>query len=270
MSLFSKKSPWQAEWDRLEKRESRFLERASEREASRLDRLLEDKVPDKLRETLNTAFGKAFALVFEKGVGVIEKTYRREQKEYDFRVREYAADLREDKKSLRAVPKAAGGAGRLNLLLSGVEGVGLGLLGIGLPDIPLFTGMLLKSVYEIALSYGCGYDTDEERIFVLRAITAALSRGAAAEEADRRLDAFLLSGRWPEEVTVEGEIAAAASCLSGELLYMKFLQGIPIAGVVGGAYDAVYLHRVQTYADIKYHKRFLLRQRAKKQTAAEK
>lgn len=39
-------------------------------------------------------------------------------------------------------------------MISGVEGVGLGLLGIGLPDIPLFTAVILKSVYEIALSYG--------------------------------------------------------------------------------------------------------------------
>ena len=29
--------------------------------------------------------------------------------------------------------------------------------------------------------------------------------------------------------------------MSKELLYMKFLQGIPVVGTVGGAYNTVYL-----------------------------
>ena len=45
--------------------------------------------------------------------------------------------------------------------------------------------------------------------------------------------------------------------MSGELLYMKFLQGIPIVGAVGGAYDFVYMKQINEYAKIKYHKRFL-------------
>ena len=37
------------------------------------------------------------------------------------------------------------------------------------------------------------------------------------------------------------QIKETSAVLSGELLYMKFLQGIPVAGVIGGAYDSVYL-----------------------------
>ena len=37
---------------------------------------------------------------------------------------------------------------------------------------------------------------------------------------------------------------------------MKFLQGIPVVGAVGGAYDAVYLKRVAEYAELKYRRRF--------------
>ena len=261
MSFFSQQSPWQAEWNRLQKREQRYLERAAEREASLLERQLKDKVPGKLRETMDAAFRKAFSLLFEKGTGVIEKTCARPRREYDFQVRQYAADLREDKKALRAFPKAAGAAGRKNLLLSGVEGVGLGLLGIGLPDIPLFTGVLLKSVYEIALSYGCGYETPEERIFVLRVISGALSRGERLLETDRALNGYMEAGQWAAEDTVEAEIDRTAGCLSGELLYMKFLQGVPLVGAVGGAWDAVYLNRVQAYARLKYYRRFLLKRR---------
>jgi hypothetical protein len=46
--------------------------------------------------------------------------------------------------------------------------------------------------------------------------------------------------------------------MSDEMLYMKFLQGMPIIGVVGGAYDAVYTRNLATYANLKYRRRFLL------------
>ena len=46
------------------------------------------------------------------------------------------------------------------------------------------------------------------------------------------------------------------------MIYSKFLQNIPVAGVVGGAKDGIYLRRVQQYAAIKYRKRFLLHRRA--------
>ena len=51
-------------------------------------------------------------------------------------------------------------------------------------------------------------------------------------------------------------IQNTAQVLSGELLYMKFLQGIPIVGVVGGAFDLKYMKEITTYAEIKYRKRY--------------
>lgn len=54
-------------------------------------------------------------------------------------------------------------------------------------------------------------------------------------------------------------IKQAAGCLSKELLYMKFLQGIPVVGAAGGIYDAVYMKKVVEYAKMKYQRRFLLK-----------
>lgn len=42
---------------------------------------------------------------------------------------------------------------------------------------------------------------------------------------------------------------------------MKFLQGIPIVGVVGEAYDVVYMKRITEYANLKYKRRFLSKKR---------
>ena len=236
-----------AEIEAVLKKEQAFLKRNEEKKGSFLDRTLEEKVPARLQETLDKAFEKAFGLIFEKGTDVIEKTYSREKIEHTYKVDAYAAGLLENKKTLRAFKKKAEAAGNKNLLLAGVEGVGLGILGIGLPDIPLFTGMILKSIYETALHYGFPYDTEEEKYFILLLIQAALSYGEELEAINDRADRFIME-----------QIKETSAVLSGELLYMKFLQGIPVAGVIGGAYDSVYLKRILDYAKLKYRKRFLM------------
>ena len=62
----------------------------------------------------------------------------------------------------------------------------------------------------------------------------------------------------PDDYEEQKQIEKTAAGLSKELLYMKFLQGIPIVGAVGGAYDVVYLKQITEYANLKYKKRFLI------------
>ena len=54
------------------------------------------------------------------------------------------------------------------------------------------------------------------------------------------------------------QIVNTSRVLSTELLYMKFLQGVPIVGAVGGAYDVIYMNSISKYSRMKYKKRFLL------------
>ena len=70
----------------------------------------------------------------------------------------------------KAFGKRGEDSGRVNLVVSGAAGVGMGLLGVGIQDIPVFTGMVLKSIYEIALSYGYEYESESERRFILMLI----------------------------------------------------------------------------------------------------
>ncbi len=105
MRLFDKRTPLQKEWDKLEVQEQRFLRKRLEKKESILNQKLEEKIPPKLQGTLDAAFAKAFALIFEKGTGVIEKTYQREKLEQDYQVRQYTADVKQDSKSLRAFSK---------------------------------------------------------------------------------------------------------------------------------------------------------------------
>lgn len=256
MGLFQKKSAFERELDRLERQEARFLSARAAKQETYLNRLLEEKVPKKVQGTLNVAFSKAFSLIFEKGTTVIEKTYKREEIEKNFLVNEYSAELRNDRKALRAFSKAAGKTGTKNLILSGAAGMGMGLLGIGIPDIPLFTGLMLKNIYEIAMNFGYEYASEKERYFILLLIQGAVSYGEKMLQIDAEVNSYIDTGVYPADYDKEQMIDAAASCLSKELLYMKFLQGIPVVGVVGGAYDVVYIRRITEYAELKYRRRF--------------
>lgn len=250
---------WEKEWTALEKKEARYLmRRREEKTSSALQQKLEEKIPEKLEETLNTAFIKAFDLVFEKGTGLIEKTYNKGQQKTDYQVREYAAGLKESRKTVKAFGRQSQGTRMKNLMISGVEGVGLGLLGIGLPDIPLFTAVILKSVYEIALSYGFEYESEKEQWFILKMIETALKKGEELERNNSLLNAWIDQNGIGETVKGRKEQSKeTAAALAEALLYMKFLQGIPVVGVAGGAADTVYLKKFTDYAELKYKRRFL-------------
>lgn len=251
-----KQTPLEKEWIRVEKQEQAYLQKRMEKQESKLNQLLENKVPENLQKTLDTAFVKAFQTIFEKGTGVIEKTYKKEQLQKKYQVNAYAEQVLGDRKSLKAFSKKASGAGKVNLLLSGVSGIGLGVLGIGIPDIVLFTGLLLKSVYEIALHYGFDYQSREEKHFILLLVQGAVAHGEDLKRINAELNLYMDTGAYSREVWLNKSIEAAAGCLSKELLYMKFLQGIPIVGAAGGAYDVIYMKQVVKYAELKYRRRF--------------
>lgn len=259
MNRFQKKTPWEKEWELLEKKEKKYLEKRAEKKESALNRFLEEKIPQNLQEKLDIAFSKAFGVIFDKGIGIIEKTYKKDELKKYYQVDAYTAALKDDRKSLRRFSKKAGAASQKNLLFSGVEGVGLGVLGIGIPDIPIFVGMILKSLYEMALHYGFTYESEEEKYFILLIIRGGLSYGTGLKSVQEQVETYSREEKLPEAYDREQEIRITAQTLSKELLYMKFLQGIPLVGAVGGVYDAVYMKKILAYGRLNYQKRFLLK-----------
>lgn len=252
-----KKTAWEREWDTLKKKEERILIKYEKDSISFLNKKLEAVVPKTLQEKLDLAFYKAFQLIFEKGNKVIEMTYSKKRQEDEFKIRDYAAGIKKNHKTAKAFSKQASTLSTRNLIFSGIEGIGLGILGVGIPDIPLFTGLILKSVYEIALTYGFSYESEEERYFILKLIQASLEHGEQLKETNQEINQWM-EGLAVPQLDMSGQIKQTATVLSRELLYMKFLQGIPIAGVVGGLSDTIYLKRITDYAELKYKRRFLI------------
>ena len=260
----------QKEWKALQKRESR-IEVVFEKEQNGTGwrQMLESKVPDKIRTNLEKAFCVAFTTVFEKGTGIIEKSYDRQKILDNVQIQNYAFQVKADRKSLKQVRNGVAHKNLGNIAATAVEGVGLGVLGIGLPDIVIFTGVLLRGVYEVSLHYGLDYDTEEERYFILKLMETAMRSGEAWKAGNGEIDRLIIE--MAEEEACPGPAAYAtkedvaeqiwntSDAFAADMLILKFVQGIPIVGILGGCGNPVYYNKVMKYAQMKYQRRYLYR-----------
>ncbi len=255
--MFNRMDGQEKERERLEKSLHALRKRRLVEEAGKVEQVLAGKVPPKLESTLNLAFAKAFTLVFSKGEAWIAKSSDEDLLRAEFQVRAQSAQKSKKRGDFQRLGKRSLFSRGQHLLFAGIEGGILGILGIGLPDIPLFLGVLVRNLREIALSFGITPEGEAERVFLLRIMEIALLRGQAFVDADLGLQKELEAGvlaQIPQSVQ-EKETGEA---LSRYLLYLKFLQGIPLVGIVGGMSDVRCLHRVTQYATLQYRKRFLL------------
>lgn len=242
------------------KQELRLWRAARRRQIPQWKQKLEQMVPKKARQGLEQAFGKGFSLIFSRGVGVIEKTYPKQELQSDYAIRDYAFRLKGGRRELKQIRRGADRVNLRNLTVTTLEGVGLGLLGIGMPDVAVFLGVLFKGIYETALSYGFSYESPADKLLILKMMEAALSSGDDWVRSNDQVDQMLR--RETADVTpaeLEEQISRTASAFSVELLLLKFIQGIPVAGALGGAGNTVYYHRIMQYVQLKYRKRYLLK-----------
>lgn len=245
------------QWAEVLSKEQSFLQKRKLKKTSKIDNLVLDKIPENLQKTLNVAFAKSFEVVFEKGTNIIEKSYNKEEIEHKYKINSYSFTLKPDHKRAKAFDNEALKSEAINVALSGAKGFGLGFLGIGLPDIPLFIAMILKGIYEISLQYGYDYDAEEEVYFILSIISTALSYGENMTSGNNALNVFIANPEIPVGYSRKNKINQVADVLSLELLCMKFVQGIPIIGAAGGITDAIFTKKILDFAKIKYKRRFL-------------
>ena len=271
--MFDKKTPVQKEWEAFLKREKKKLGRYGSPRESFWEKRLASLVPDGLSSKLEEAFCKAFQVTLQEGTGLIEKTYSKERLEAEHKVRTYQERLMPTRKHIREHTKSARKQAELATAAAGVQGAGLGLLGIGLPDIPLFLASLLRSLYTLCLSYGIDYRKSGEQELLLEMIELSLYQGEDFLSRDAALNRKLYAlaakdgkrlrhrkrDHLPGRSHLQKQSREQSRALSKELLYLKFLQGIPLAGVIGGVYDSIYMGRITKYASLKMERRHLLK-----------
>lgn len=246
----------------VEKQETRMRQAAGRAKPAAWKTELENRIPEKVYAGLKSAFSKGFGLVFAQGRTVIEKGCNRENLQAEYSVRDFAVQMKGGRKELRKMYKSAKRTDLLNLTVTTVEGVGLGALGVGMPDIVLFLGTLLKGVYETALNYGFGYESPQEQLFILKMMQTALSTGEDWARGNAEVDEMLvLETVGITEEDIRQQLEDTASAFAVDMLLLKFIQGLPVVGIIGGAVNPVYYSKVMKYVQIKYRKRYLLKQK---------
>lgn len=219
---------------------------------------LENKIPEKVYSGLESAFCKGFAIVFNKGSAIIEKGCNKENAKADFAIRDYAVQVKGGRRELKQIQKNASNSSFLNLAITTAEGVGLGALGIGMPDIVLFIATLLKGIYETALNYGFEYESVRERCLILKMMAASLSNGEEWSNLNSEINALMSSDNEITEEQFQQQLKKTASVFAMDMLLLKFIQGLPLVGIIGGAANPVYYNKVMKYVQLKYRKRYLL------------
>ncbi len=257
-----REDPYESQLGRLEEREARLLRpKGGGAGPGSLMAKIEKKIPDKLQGTMDLAFYKAFQILFQHGTGLLERVFRRKRLRADFIIRMGRVDYGslDPQRAVRQLDRGAGLGALLNVAVATTEGFVLGLLGLGLPDIPILLALLLRGVYKAASRFGFSYDTPEERYYILLLLCAALAPQAdragysrLVDETGRALD----RGERPS-FQLEEQMRRTAKELSASLLVVKFIQGYPIVGLIGGVYNCSITWKVERFAALKYQKRFL-------------
>lgn len=250
-------TPLEREWRRLTRREQALERAAVEAAAPKWREDLESRVPEKVLAGLQAAFSKGFSLVFQRGSPLLERACRTEELRQQHQDLDRAVLRYGRRRDLRKLKGASQRAQLGNLAVTTAEGIGLGALGIGMPDIVIFLGMLLKGVYETALHYGFPYDTPRERLLILKMMEAAVSRGPERKRCNADVDLLLASDRSPSPEELQRQLRQTGNAFAAEMLLVKFVQGLPLVGVLGGAANPLYYNRVMRYVQLKYQKRYL-------------
>ena len=243
----------------LQRKEDKLMAAALKTRQSGWKKALESKVPERVYTGLNSAFAKGFSLVFQHGRKVIELTYKKEKTAQSHTVRNEGFQSSGNRREVKQIHKNAGKANRVNLVMTTVEGVGLGALGIGMPDIVLFLSTVLRGIYETALHYGFEYESRFEQMLILKMMAASLSSGEEWFCRNREVNDWILAGERPvSDGDFQEQIQETAAVFAVDMLLLKFIQGLPVVGLLGGAANPLYYSRILHYTQLKYKRRYLL------------
>lgn len=252
-----KLSPIEKELRALARKELSIERAAAKAVTPNWKKELESKVPEKALSGLVSAFSRGFSLFFKHGSKLLEATYNSEE------LRRAHRDLSSETagspklKGLQRLKWSSLTAQLGNLTITTIEGVGLGALGIGLPDVIVFLGVLFRGIYEEALRYGYEYDTPQERLLILKMIETALSKGDDRVRLNAEVECLLVSEHVPTDEEIKIQIRNTSRALAVDMLLVKFIQGLPVVGMLGGAVNPYYYNKVLQYVHLKYLKRYL-------------
>lgn len=245
----------------LQLQEKKMVEDAMKAKTLNWKAALEKKIPEKVYSGLESAFCTGFSLVFKQGRKLIELTYNKEDLQRSHALRDWKVKTTGSRRDLNQMKKSAHKSDALNMAATTAEGVALGALGVGLPDVVLFLTTLLKGIYETAIHYGFEYESRQEQYLILRMMEASLKTGRDWVRCNEKVDELLaVDAIAVDEEVFNQQLKKTASAFAVDMLLLKFIQGTPVIGILGGAANPVYYNKVMKYVQLKYRKRYLQKQ----------
>lgn len=245
---------------KLRYQEKELEKAAAEAKPPQWKKLLEKKIPEKVSSGLESAFCTAFSLVFRQGRTLIEKTYKKEELRRHHALRDWKVKTVGSRSDLQEMDHSVRKSDNRNMAVTTAEGIALGAMGVGLPDIVLFLSTLLKGIYETAIHYGFEYESIGEQYLILKMMSASLKSGDYWKWDNKAVDK-LLESELPEisEEMFREQIRRTAADFAMDMLLLKFIQGMPVVGFLGGAANPVYYQKIMRYIHLKYKKRYLMK-----------
>ena len=244
--------------------EDPFWKKAVSKTTGSVKAKIEDKIPEKLEDTLNKAFTAAFKMVFQEGKVLIKKTYNEETLKSEYADKRVGVQTKGDRSLIKKLRRPAEKRYFKSLGVAATEGVGLGLLGIGLPDIPILIGNMIRTCTVSAQSHGLDTDRKDEQVYMLMMIRLAAMPVGERAAVNRQLDALGDAIDSGKEIflDLEAEMKETSERLSMTLLFSRFVMGLPVVGVAGGLYNPVIVSQLHQLAEVKYEARLLKRCKA--------
>lgn len=244
--------------------EDPFWKKAVSKTTGSVKAKIEDKIPEKLEDTLNKAFTAAFKMVFQEGKILIKKTYNEETLKSEYADKRVGVQTKGDRSLIKKLRRPAEKRYFKSLGVAATEGVGLGLLGIGLPDIPILIGNMIRTCTVSAQSHGLDTDRKDEQVYMLMMIRLAAMPVEERAAVNRQLDALGDAIDSGKEIflDLEAEMKETSERLSMTLLFSRFVMGLPVVGVAGGLYNPVIVSQLHQLAEVKYEARLLKRCKA--------
>jgi hypothetical protein len=89
-------------------------------------------------------------------------------------------------------------------------------------------------------------------------IEASVSRRDDWVRLNGEVDELLMSEYVPTEEELSEQIRCTADACAMDMLFQKFVQGLPIVGVLGGIANPVYYGKVLNLVKVKYHKAYII------------
>lgn len=238
---------------KLAKKEQRLIHKKPM--SAPLQAKVKEKIPPKALLTLESAFEKSFVLVFRKGNHWIEKVSKLEDKQLIGKVLEEEFQKQESKASLKAMDQRVRSSKLHHVSFTWLKSSVLGLLGIGIPDIPVYLASVLSGIYSVGASYGINIQQEQEKAYILIMLCALLQEDENKPYWKETLDQFSYANSYDMTMLMK----EASHALAYQELQAKFLQGIPLVGVAGSMMSSALQAKILAFAQVSYRKRCLVK-----------